>query len=306
MTKNQPIIVKRVKKSHGGHHGGAWKVAYADFVTAMMAFFLLMWLITQVPDETKQALAYYFSTGTVMDVQGAGGETFLQGGDDLTNAEGRTMFVGFDGSNEKPYLLDEPQLKYFADREQELFDRAKIALEEALRSDPDLFELINNLIINQTPEGLNIQLIDQESHQLFASGSDNLTKNGERLTVLLAKVIKQMPQKIAIEGHTDAVPFSKADGYSNWELSTDRALAFRRRLLSLNLNKNQIVRVAGCASEQPYLPENPEAPQNRRISITLLSDYTEEALKEAKEKAQRQLMREKAENTPVSTNHVAK
>ena len=296
MAKNQqPVIVKRIKKGHAGHHGGAWKVAYADFVTAMMAFFLLMWLISQVPEDKKEALAYYFTTGSVMNADGLGGETILSGGEELTTADGQSLFVGFDGSSVAPYMMDEPQRRYFADREQELFDRAKIALEEALRADTELYELSDNMVVTKTPEGLNIQLIDQDNQQLFASGSDKLTKKGERLTEMLAKVIRQMPQQIAIEGHTDSVPFTSRTNYSNWELSADRALAFRRRLLALKVKDEQIVRVAGYASQRPYLPDDPKALQNRRISVTLLSDYTAEAIKDAKEKARRDAAREARE-----------
>ena len=161
----------------------------------------------------------------------------------------------------------------------------KIALEEAIASDPELLELRDNLVITKTEEGLNIQLIDQANQSVFTSGSDVLTPNGRRLTVLLAKVLRQMPQEIAIEGHTDAVPFTTRNGYSNWELSADRALAFRRRMISLGIDEAHIVRVAGQASMKPYVLDNPEAPQNRRISMTLLSSFRDEAIREARKAA---------------------
>ena len=287
------VVVKKINKGGHGAHGGSWKVAYADFMTAMMAFFLLMWLLSTATDEQKEAISYYFTTGLVMNASNASGlESILSGGEEVTNSNETSLFVGFDGSHVAPYLMSDEQRRYFANREQELFDRAKIALEEALRADPELYELIDNLIITKTPEGLNIQLIDQENEMLFASGSDKLTSNGLRLTAMLAKVIAQMPQQIAIEGHTDAVPFSKTKNYSNWELSADRALAFRRRMLALHVNPKQIVRVAGYAEQKPYLADEPTAPQNRRISMTLLSDYTAEAIREAKELAARQHRKE--------------
>lgn len=294
MSKEKKVvIVKKSKKTDHAGHGGSWKVAYADFMTAMMAFFLLMWLLNTASEEQKAAISYYFTTGSMMDTSVTGGETILSGSADAGMAESASMFTGYDGSHAAPYLMNDEQRIYFANREQELFDRAKIALEESLRADPELFALIDNLIITKTPEGLNIQLVDQIEHVLFSAGSDTLTTNGLRLTAMLAKVLSQMPQQMAIEGHTDSVPFAKTRNYSNWELSVDRALAFRRRMIQLNINPKQIVRVAGYASEKPYLPNDTVAPQNRRISVTLLSDYTEEAIKDAKERALRELEKDK-------------
>lgn len=281
-----PIVIKRVKKGgHDGHHGGAWKVAYADFVTAMMAFFLLLWLLQAASKEQKEAIAYYFSTGSVMDSSTAGGASILPGALTATGKEQAAVpYVGFNGSQANPYLSAEKQ-KYLANQEQEMFDRAKIALEEALASDPKLAELKDHLIVTKTDEGLNIQLVDLENKSIFASGSDDLTPNGKRLTVLLAKVLAQMPQNIAIEGHTDSVPFKSENGYSNWELSADRALAFRRRMVNLGVNETHIVRVAGQADMKPYIPEDPAAPQNRRISMTFLSSFRKDAVDEAKKRA---------------------
>lgn len=281
-----PIVIKRVKKSgHEGHHGGAWKVAYADFVTAMMAFFLLLWLLQAASKEQKEAIAYYFSTGTVMDSSTAGGASILPGALTATGEEkASSPYVGFNGSQANPYLSAEKQ-KYLANQEQEMFDRAKIALEEALASDPKLAELKDHLVVTKTDEGLNVQLVDFDNKSIFASGSDELTTNGKRLTVLLAKVLAQMPQNIAIEGHTDSVPFKSEDGYSNWGLSADRALAFRRRMVSLGVNETHIVRVAGQADMKPYIPEDPAAPQNRRISMTFLSSFQKDAVDEAKKRA---------------------
>lgn len=266
----QPIVVKRVKKGGHGHHGGAWKVAYADFVTAMMAFFLLMWLLQTASQEQKEAIAHYFTTGSVMDSSTSGGETILTGGQESLEtapAPQAMSFVGFDGSNEFPDSRQERLMK----KEKELFDRARIALEEAMQSDAELMELHDNLVISQADEGLRIQLIDQLNLPIFVSGSNVLTPNGLRLTGLLARVLKQMPQKLTIEGHTDAVPFIGENGDSNWELSSDRALAFRRMLISLGVPEKKIVRVTGMASVKPYVKDNPKAPQNRRISVELLS-----------------------------------
>ncbi len=275
--EDQPIVVKRVKK--GGHdaHGGSWKVAYADFMTAMMAFFLLMWILQTATEEQKAGIAQYFTTGSVMDSSTSGGETILTGGlESLETAPAPQAmpFAGFDGSNEFPTMS--PQQERLIKKEKELFDRVKIALQEAMQSDPSLMELYDSMVVSETKEGLQIQLVDQLNRPIFISGSDELTPNGARLTGLLARVLKQMPHSLAIEGHTDAVPFVGKNGFSNWELSSQRALAFRRILIRLGVKDRQITRVVGKASTQPYIKNDPKAPQNRRISITLLSLITEE------------------------------
>ena len=275
--EDQPIVVKRVKK--GGHdaHGGSWKVAYADFMTAMMAFFLLMWILQTATEEQKAGIAQYFTTGCVMDSSSSGGATLLTGGlESLETAPAPQAmpFAGFDGSNEFPTMS--PQQERLIKKEKELFDRVKIALQEAMQSDPSLMELYDSMVVSETKEGLQIQLVDQLNRPIFISGSDELTPNGARLTGLLARVLKQMPHSLAIEGHTDAVPFVGKNGFSNWELSSQRALAFRRILIRLGVKDRQITRVVGKASTQPYIKNDPEAPQNRRISITLLSLITEE------------------------------
>lgn len=275
--EDQPIVVKRVKK--GGHdaHGGSWKVAYADFMTAMMAFFLLMWILQTATEEQKAGIAQYFTSGSVMDSSTSGGESILTGGMESleTSPAIQAMpFAGFDGSNEFPVLS--AQQERLIKKEKELFDRARIALEEAMRSDGALMELHDSMVISETKEGLQIQLIDQLNQPIFMSGSDVLTPNGARLTKLLARVLKQMPHTLAIEGHTDAVPFIGKDGFSNWELSSQRALAFRRVLIGLGVKDQQITRVVGKASTQPYLKNDPKAPQNRRISVTLLSLITDD------------------------------
>lgn len=276
-NKEQPIVVKRVKK--GGHdaHGGSWKVAYADFMTAMMAFFLLMWILQTTSKEQKEGIAQYFTTGSVMNSSTSGGDTILTGGQEsleTATAPQAFPFVGFDGSNEFPVLA--PQQERLIEKEKELFGRARIALEEAMRSDAALMELHDSLVVSETKEGLRIQLIDQLNRPLFVSGSDELTPNGARLTGLLARVLKQMPHSLSIEGHTDAVPFAGKNGYSNWELSSQRALAFRRALIGLGVADEKIVRVVGKASTEPYLKSDPRAPQNRRISVLLPSLVADE------------------------------
>jgi len=280
--RERPIVVKRVKKGAHGAHGGSWKVAYADFMTAMMAFFLLMWILQTATKEQKAGIAQYFTTGTVMDSSTVGGETILTGGMETletVDVSQSMPFAGFDGSNEFPELA--PQRERLIQQEKDMFDRVRIALEEAMQSDPVLMELHDSLVVSETKEGLQIQLIDQLNQSIFLSGSDELTANGLRLTGLLARVLEKMPHSMAIDGHTDAVPFTgkKGKGYSNWELSSDRALAFRRMLINLGINENRIVRVIGKSSMEPYIKSDPKAPQNRRISIILLSFASQPANK---------------------------
>ncbi|MBO4520132.1 MAG: OmpA family protein [Alphaproteobacteria bacterium] len=284
--QNRPIVVKRVKKGAHGAHGGSWKVAYADFMTAMMAFFLLMWILQTATKEQKAGIAQYFTTGTIMDSSTVGGETILTGGMETletTEAAQAMPFAGFDGSNEFPELS--PQRERLLQQEKDMFDRARIALEEAMQSDPALMELNDSLVISQTKEGMQIQLIDLLNHSIFRSGSDELTPNGFRLTGMLARVLQKMPHSMVIEGHTDAVPYTGKKDYSNWELSSDRALAFRRTLIKLGIKENKITRVIGKSSTEPYVKSDPKAPQNRRISVTLVSfALQEEEKKEEKAK----------------------
>ena len=269
---NRPIVVKRIKKGKHDAHGGSWKVAYADFMTAMMAFFLLMWILQTASKEQKAGIAQYFTTGSIMNSSTAGGVSILTGGTESLETAAAPQafpFVGFDGSNEYPVFS--PDAKRLVEIEKELFDRARIALMEAMQSDPALMELHDSLIINRSKDGLNIQLTDRLEQSIFMVGSDVLTPNGERLTALLANVLKQMPHKLAIEGHTDAAPFIGKNRESNWELSSRRALAFRRRLIALGVKDEKIVRVVGKAATEPLLKKDPKAPQNRRVGVTLLS-----------------------------------
>jgi len=277
MTDKQgrTIVIKRIKKGGHGHHGGAWKVAYADFVTAMMAFFLLMWLLQTASQEQKEAISYYFTTGS--SGKGAGESIVTGGMESLETVEKpyAMPFVGFDGSSEFPDF-SEPR-DVLVKKEKEAFDRVRIALEEAMMSDADLLELHDSLVVDEIKDGLQIQLIDQLNKPIFESGTAKMTPNGARLSKLLARVLRQMPNEMLIEGHTDSVPYaSKNTAYTNWELSSDRASAVRRMLVAQGVSPDRIGGVTGRAATQPYLTEDPKAPQNRRIVIVLKSAYPAE------------------------------
>jgi len=242
--KESTIIIKKIKKGHGGHHGGAWKVAYADFVTAMMAFFLLMWLINTVKPETKVALSKYFK-------------------DESPITEGGLPTPSTD--------IDIPP------RDAEIPDDMSENLANAMRLEEEMREIVEEMlsgmkdqIVIELVEGnVRIEVVDKERNPLFASGSSELNENAKKIIKELAKAIVDIPNKIIIEGHTDAISFS-TNKYSNWELSTERASAARKILEASGLAPERIAMVAGYASTIPFVKKNPASPENRRISIVVL------------------------------------
>jgi chemotaxis protein MotB len=286
---DQPIIVKKIKKVQGGgHHGGAWKVAYADFVTAMMAFFLLMWLINTTSPEQKRGIADYFAPASVSETtSGSGG--ILGGtalGADGSKSAGSASIIQElapdsrnpnDGKNKDASKANaanastEALRKELEKREEAAFASAAQSLRQALQDMPELAELSKNIIIDQTPEGLRIQLIDQEGRSMFEQGA---TKPNPRAALLLravAKVINQLPNRVSIYGHTSAnAGGGKADG--DWTLSAGRAEASRKVLQSAGVVADRVYQVSGKASSEPLYPDDPVLPGNRRIAIVLLRE----------------------------------
>src|SRR5215469_437586 len=317
-----PVIIKKIKKGgHGGHHGGAWKVAYADFVTAMMAFFLLLWLLNVTTDVQKRGIADYFEpTITSKSNSGAGGvlggltvgtpgsetvplsqpnfnpaQTALRqpnegddgneggsaasdpsqdnnntgAGPDKNTGAGPSNNTGAGPVQEKKLTEAEFQ-KEAAEREEKRFEEAKKALEDAVKGSPELAALAKNLMIDETPEGLRIQLVDQDKSPMFPLGSAELMDPAKKLMTLVAQVINKLPNKISITGHTDSTQYAFGAKYTNWELSADRANATRREFQNDGLPANRIERVVGVADQDPLEKKDPAAPDNRRISIVLL------------------------------------
>ncbi|WP_339857864.1 flagellar motor protein MotB [Thalassospira alkalitolerans] len=266
------IVIKKIKKGgHGGHHGGSWKVAYADFVTAMMAFFLLLWLLSSATEEQLQGVSNYFTPETIsQNESGSGG---ILGGTSLAKegslrSEAGNPTVSMDIPPVKtPEEIAELQRAQQEDKE---FKEAEEELRKAIENSPDLQELAKNIRIEETDEGLRIQILDEDGTAMFPSGSAQMAEHTKLLLSKVAEAIESMPQNIAIEGHTDAIPFTTITGYSNWELSSDRALATRRELETLGLTAKRFAKVAGLADTDPLMPEAPENERNRRISITLL------------------------------------
>ncbi len=296
----QQIIIKRVKKVAGGHHGGAWKVAYADFVTAMMAFFLLLWLLNAVTQEQLTGISNYFTPTTTS--KSAGGDATLDNSDNKTpkaimkialpksslseSLDQSGKKEGEDGAADAPAEIpqekNQPALdqlspdqvnKILEKEEQKNFENAKAALERAIHDIPAMKKYEGSFMVDNTPEGLRIQITDQDGLAMFPSGSPAMYGHTKAMLSLVAAVIRGMPNKVAISGHTDAKPFRNPDGYGNWELSADRALASRRALIEADLGvpENRIARVVGRADTEP-LEKDINAPRNRRISIILLRE----------------------------------
>jgi len=307
----RPIIIKKVIKAAGhGHHGGGWKVAYADFVTAMMAFFLLLWLLNVTTDEKKAGIADYFAPAGISKSQsGAGG---VLGGTAMTvkgamkSAQApQTIVVKIetpaqdmretgeaDGAKEHDKDKDFDKEKDFdkpgqvvegkpteaqmqqalAQREQKAFEDTAAQLRLALGTNPDLEGLAKHLMIDQTPEGLRIQIVDQDRESMFPVGSSRMPERTRQLLANIAEVMKKLPNRVSITGHTDATPHRSVNGYGNWELSSDRANASRRMLIDAGIQPQRVVQIAGKAETEPLFPTDPFQPGNRRIAIVLLRE----------------------------------
>jgi chemotaxis protein MotB len=284
MAADGAIVIKKIKKGGGhGHHGGAWKVAYADFVTAMMAFFLLMWLINTTTPEQKRGIADYFAPSAVSKSEsGAGG---VLGGSapatDGAKSAGTAQFVvkvkesedetkkQSNRENEKGTGLRGSQQNA---AERRAMDAAAAQLRQAMQSMPELNELSKHVLIDQTEEGMRIQLVDQDGRPMFDPGSSEPTARVQRLLSEVARSVAPLSNRIAVSGHTDGQPFSGPGGYSNWDLSAARANAARRILEQNGLPQNRIAQVSGKAGSDPLYPDNPYASANRRITIMLLKE----------------------------------
>ncbi len=244
--QEQPKRRRRVKKvRHGhGHHGGAWKVAYADFVTAMMALFLVLWLVSQADTKLKESIANYFRSPGVFDT--------MQGG--ILSAAKK--------------VSKEPSNLASKDEEQALFNVAQ-SLQKKFEKRPEFSKFKDQVKVEVTEDGLRIQILDKAERVSFPVGSSELTEEAKTILTDIAEAISTLPNPIVIGGHTDSRVFPGANGYSNWELSADRANAARRFLDASGVNPKQIVRIIGYADSDLIVPEDPFAPANRRISITI-------------------------------------
>lgn len=278
---SQPIIIKKIKKGGDGHHGGAWKVAYADFVTAMMAFFLLLWLLNVTTEEQKDGIADYFSPSIAVSAT-SGGQGIFGGQSPFesdTKIDAAQPFgfvvdrpVGAEGSGQPSDMSAEDAARVVAEKEEQQFEEAEEELRQAMEQVPEMQDLSENLIIERTPEGLRIQIVDKEDKPMFPLGSARMYDHTRELIKLVAKVIQKLPNKIAIAGHTDATPYRPGAAVTNWELSADRANASRRELEKHGISTGRLFRVAGKAATDLLVPEEPQSARNRRISILLLRE----------------------------------
>ena len=253
MEDRQKIIIRRVKKkTHEGHHGGSWKVAYADFVTAMMAFFLLLWLLSMVSPEKRIALTEYFKSASLFREEKA------QSGASFLDKSSGVLDMG--RAPKKQTYRMAPEEKTNAE---ELAKKMRASIEEHMQA------MENQVFVDTTNEGVRIQIVDNEGSEIFRLGSDTPTQKARQIMRLVSENIREKPNRIAIEGHTDSAPFKGAQK-TNWELSTSRASAARRELENNGIDPGRIARVVGYADQELLIADNPKDLRNRRISIILL------------------------------------
>jgi chemotaxis protein MotB len=293
--KLQPIIVKKIKKGGHGHHGGAWKIAYADFVTAMMAFFLLMWLLGSTTEGDKKGIADYFQSPLKVALLGGAGSgdsssVVKGGGQDLTRTTGQVKKGDVEAPQRTINLqaLKQEQIRAEAARLRVLQER----IEDELRSNPALAPYSSQIRLDMTRDGLRIQIVDELNRPMFDSGSAVVKAHMQSLLRTIGSVLTEVPNRLTLEGHTDATPFPGGErGYSNWELSADRANASRRELVAGGLTEDRVLRVQGLAASQLLNRELPADAQNRRISIVVMN-------REAEDHAFRPLADTTAESEP--------
>ncbi len=304
------IIIRRKKKGgHGGHHGGAWKVAYADFVTAMMSFFLLLWLLNVTTADQRAGLADYFApAGISKSTGGAGGvmgglsinapkgaqisdsappqsldertvPTAGKGEEGEEEIAGKTDRVGNGGLDQTATPTETPPSRQLSEeealaeamkREEQSFKEAEGLLKKAIEGTPELQDLAQHLLVDRTPEGLRIQIVDRDKFSMFPSGSAVPYERGRDLLRLVGRVLSRLPNKISVTGHTDSAPFPAGSRRNNWTLSTERANVSMGEIVTGGVSDNRIARVVGMSDRDHLNPGNPKDPRNRRISIVLL------------------------------------
>jgi chemotaxis protein MotB len=277
-----PIIVKRIKKVAGGHHGGAWKIAYADFVTAMMAFFLLMWLLGSTAKGDLNGIAEYFKTPLKVAMQGGSGSgdsssVIKGGGTDISRKSGQVK-KGETEAEKKSYNLKAAQAELERIEAGKL-KQLKNRLEVAIEANPTLRQFKRQLLVDITTEGLRIQIVDELNRPMFNLASAELQPYTKIILREIGMVLNDVQNRVSLSGHTDAVQYANAGrGYSNWELSADRANASRRELIAGGMDEAKMLRVVGLASSVPFNNAEPNDPVNRRISIIVMNKRTEDAI----------------------------
>ncbi len=277
------IVIKRIKKGGHGGHSAAWKIAYADFVTAMMAFFLLMWLLGSTTKGDLKGIADYFSSPLQVAMLGGSGSgdatSVIQGGGaDLTRSAGQIK----KGENQSRRRTPQEMRAELERLERERMGKLKERLDAAILATPKLAEFRNQIRVEITPDGLRVQIVDDLNRPMFALGSAAVQPYMREILHEIGKVLNDVDSKIALSGHTDSAQYAGGErGYSNWELSADRANASRRELISGGMNTDKIVRVVGLADSSLLVKDDPKSPLNRRISIIVLNKLAEERLNRA-------------------------
>ncbi|CAI0708317.1 flagellar motor protein MotB [Serratia sp. TSA_7] len=270
MKQNHPVVLVRKRKSHqAGHHGGSWKIAYADFMTAMMAFFLVMWLLAIASPQELTQIAEYFRTPlkvalTTGDKSSSESSPIPGGGDDPTQKDG----------------LVKKQIDTLEKRDEELrLNKLREKLDELIESDPRLKALRPHLLINMMDEGLRIQIIDSQNRPMFKTGSAQVESYMRDILRAIAPILNDLPNKISLSGHTDDIPYATGErGYSNWELSADRANASRRELIAGGLSEGKVLRVVGMAATMSLKQHGADDAINRRITVLVLNKQTQQGI----------------------------
>lgn len=285
MSKDTPVIIEIIEEQ--SFHGGAWKVAYADFVTAMMAFFLLLWLLNVSTDEQREAISNYFdpthpSVSTRESGAGGvmGGLSMSPQGSMATNVQQITNPAPTGRVSTKPDTKPKTQREKAKEkakeilrkREEDEFKKTQEEIKQAIQKDPELEKLAKNLIVDITPEGLRIQIVDQDGDPMFPSGSARMFEKTRALMTKVSQIVNKLPNELSVRGHTDSVPYGAGAAYTNWELSADRANSSRRVILDAGIPAERVNNVVGKADTEHLLPEDPNNAQNRRISIILLKE----------------------------------
>ncbi|EKS9795604.1 MULTISPECIES: flagellar motor protein MotB [Burkholderia] len=293
-SKDRAIVVKRVAPAKKGHHGGAWKLAYADFMTAMMAFFLLMWLLSSVTPVQLKGIAEYFNTPLKAALFGSGDRSSQDssiingGGRDLSSVDAGTL-RRTDGTTQLAERLakmgdEHSRSQQNAQAAQDRLEQARlhdlqIKLMAAIEANPTLRQFKQQIRIDSTLMGLRIEIVDSQKRPMFAMSSDHVEPYMRDILREIGKTLNDVPNRIIVQGHTDAVPYAGGEGgYSNWELSADRANASRRELIAGGMGEAKVLRVLGLASTQNLNKADPLDPENRRISVIVLNRKSEEAL----------------------------
>ena len=285
MSEQRPtIIVRRVKKvAGGGHHGGSWKVAYADFVTAMMAFFLVMWLMGATTNKERAAISEYFRNPSPLSGKSfspAPGPAGPGGASTSMIKLGGTMDLP-KGENDNPFAKPPGDAQQVSEEQQKAQEKQRLetlmqALQEAIGKSQALEPFKDQLLLDLTPEGLRIQIVDQQNRPMFDLGGTTLKPYTQTILGELAGFINQVPNRVSITGHTDTTAYAGNRGYTNWELSAERANAARRALVAGGMQEEKVSRVVGLSSSVLFDKQNPQNPINRRISIVVMTKAADE------------------------------